>query len=152
VRGGVQFSVLVGDGGISAFTSITADDPVTVNDVLGIIDSGDIGGTPGTTITITVISVVQETPVAIDLTKTINKLADGSYTLSLGTEGQIMYLVRQSGSDAANIEVEVARARIDGSMHVDIVHYPFSGGDDITTLIFTDGYWQSTNGAWETDI
>jgi hypothetical protein len=63
-----------------------------------------------------------------------------------------MYLVRQAGSDAANIEVYVARARIDGSMHVDIVHYPFSGGDDITTLIFTDGYWQSTNGAWETDI
>jgi hypothetical protein len=146
-RSGVTFSVTIFGGVIGGFSAVSGT--ATVNDVLGTIDSGDIGGTAGTTITITVDSVVQATPVAIDLTKTVNKLADGAYTLANGVEGQIMYLVRQSGSDAANIEVEVARARIDGSMHVDIVHYPFSGGDDITTLIFTDGYWQSTNGAWD---
>jgi len=124
---------------VSPATFTVGDDAVITGDVIG-------GTTPADDITITVNQIAS---VDIDLTKTINKLSDGSYTLSLGTEGQIMYLVRQSGSDAANIEVEVARARVEGSMYVDVVHYPFSGGDDITTLIFTDGYWQSTNGAWD---
>ena len=90
--------------------------------------------------------------VAIDLTKTVNKLADGAYTLADGIDGQIMYLVRQTGSDAANIEVEVANARVNGLAYTDTNHYPFGGvgGDgDITTMIFTDGCWQSTTTAWD---
>jgi len=151
VRSGVQFSVLVGGGQISAFTSITADDPVTVNDVIGTIDSGEIGGTPGTIITITVMGVVQETPVAIDLTKTINKLADGAYTLADGVEGQIMYLVRQNGTTKDAIWVNVANARVDGALNTTIDYYPFENIPDVnmSTLIFTDGAWQSSNGGWD---
>lgn len=151
VRGGVQFSILVGDGGISAFTNITADNPVTVNDVLGIIDSGDIGGTPGTTITITVISVVQETPVAIDLTKTINKLSTGHYDLADGVEGQIMYLVRQNNTDSENVFVNVDNG--DGANPLrpfitpNMINNLPNGG--ICTLIFTDGTWKQIGGVWD---
>jgi hypothetical protein len=89
------------------------------------------------------------TETALDLTKTVNKLTDGLYTLADGTEGQIMYLVRQTGSVGANIGVEVAHARVDGSTYGDVAHYPFGGDNNLTTLIFTDGHWQSTSGAWD---
>jgi hypothetical protein len=109
------------------------------------MDSGVIGGTAGTTITWTVDTVVQETPTAIDLTKSVNKLTDGSYTLANGVEGQIMYIVRQNGSTAANIFVEVASARWDGSVYSDQPVIPFQiPFTDMVTIIFTDGAWQSS--------
>jgi hypothetical protein len=89
------------------------------------------------------------TATAIDLTKTVNKLTDGLYTLADGAEGQIMYLVRQTGSVGANIGVNVAHARIDGSTYGNTDHYPFGGDNNLTTLIFTDDHWQSTSGAWD---
>jgi hypothetical protein len=105
----------------------------------------------GTTITITVDSVVQATPVAIDLTRTVNKLADGAYTLADGVEGQVMYLVRQTGSSKNAIRVNVANARIDGGLETTIAYYPFENIPDVnmSTLIFTDGAWQASNGGWD---
>jgi hypothetical protein len=145
----VTFSVVVFGGVIGGFSAVSGT--ATVNDVLGTIDSGDIGGTAGTTITITVDSVVQATPVAIDLTKSVNKLADGAYTLANGVEGQIMYLVRQTGSVDTNITVQVANARVNGTAYTDYPHYPFSFGSsqNVTMLIFTDSAWQSNNGTWD---
>jgi hypothetical protein len=154
-RSGVTFSVVVFGGGIGGFSAVSGT--ATVNDVLGTIDSGDIGGTAGTTITITVDSVVQATPVAIDLTKTINKLADGAYTLADGVEGQIMYLVAQNGVVPANVSVLVANSRNIGVGTLspfsvydnsDDSYYDNIGG--ICTLIFTDGAWQQSGGAWGT--
>ena len=85
------------------------------------------------------------TPTAIDLTKSVNKLTDGSYTLANGVEGQIMYIVRQNGSTAANIFVEVASARWDGSVYSDQPVIPFQiPFTDMVTIIFTDGAWQSS--------
>jgi hypothetical protein len=110
-----------------------------------------------TTITITVASVVQATPVAIDLTKTVNKLADGSYTLANGTEGQILYLVMQNGTVPANVSVLVANSRNIGVGTLspfsvydnsDDSYYDNIGG--FCTLIFTDGAWQQSGGAWGT--
>jgi hypothetical protein len=142
-RSGVTFSVVVFGGVIGGFSAVSGT--ATVNDVLGTIDSGDIGGTAGTTITITVDSVVQATPVAIDLTRTVNKLADGAYTLADGVEGQIMYVVRQNGSTAANISVVVANARWDGLVYSDQPVIPFQiPFTDMVTIIFTDGAWQSS--------
>jgi len=150
--GVVTFRILVSGGTISSFVNVSATGNVTVNDVLGTIGSGDLGGAPGLhTITITVQDVVQAAAVAIDLTKTINKLADGFYSLADGVEGQIMYLVRQTGNDGDTTIVEVANARANGLTFTNLGHRPFRLGVitvDIDMLIFTDGAWQATPGDW----
>ena len=132
------------------FGSYIQTQPIlTIGDTIGTIDSGDLGGTPGTTFTLTVTNVVQETPTAIDLTKSVNKLTNGEYTLANGVEGQIMYLVRQTGSTAHN--VTVANVRLNGTVYTDVSFTPFTDGTDPTnmaTLIFTDGAWQSMGGFW----
>jgi hypothetical protein len=89
-------------------------------------------------------------PTAIDLTKTVNKLTPGYYTLADGVEGQIMYLVRQTGLDTT-VEISVAHARNGASEYTDYPHYPFAGGssNDLVTLIFTDGHWQSSGDSWD---
>lgn len=151
--GVVTFTVVVFSGVINGTSNISSTSTVTINDVIGTIDSGDLGGTTGTTITWTVANVVQETPTAIDLTKTVNKLTDGSYTLANGTEGQIMHLVRQTGTTATNILVTVANARVDGIVYTPLDYAPFNlglaGTVDISTLIFTDSAWQATTGTWD---
>ena len=108
-----------------------------------------------TTITITVASVVQATPVAIDLTKTVNKLADGSYTLANGVEGQILYLVMQNGTVPADVSVSVANSRNIGVGTL-LPFRVYNDSDDsyydstgLCTLIFTDGAWQQQGGAWD---
>jgi hypothetical protein len=150
IFGNVTFTVDV-SGNFTTYTVIGSSGLYTVGDTIGTINSSQLGGALNTTTSNVIIDLVDPSGgVSLDLTKTINKLANGSYTLANGVEGQIMYLVRQTGSVDANILVQVARARVNGSEYVDIVHYPFSGGgDSLTTLIFTDGYWQSTNGAWD---
>lgn len=150
-RGVVTFSVTVSGGVINSFSNITVSGTATVNDVLGTIDSGDIGGTAGTTITITVNSVVQATPVAIDLTKTVNKLADGSYTLANGVEGQILYLVRQNVTISENVFVDVENGDGDNPLRPFMTNGGFANIDNtgICTLIFTDGTWKQTGGLWD---
>jgi hypothetical protein len=90
------------------------------------------------------------TPTALDLTKSVNKLTNGDYTLANGVEGQIMYLVRQAGSTAHN--VTVANARDNGTTYTDVPFTPFIEPGPVTTnmatLIFTDGAWQSMGGFW----
>jgi hypothetical protein len=126
----------------------------------GVGDTGTIvggspyfGGTEGdddlifTVATLT--NVVAAT--AIDLTKSINKLADGAYTLADGVEGQIMYLVKQTGNDGETTLVEVANGRANGSIVTNLAHRPFRFGAinvDIDMLIFTDGAWQASPGDW----
>ena len=156
--GTVTFSVAVNGGVINNFVSVSSTATVTINDVLGTIDSGDIGGTAGTTITVTVNGVVQETPTALDLTKSINKLTSGAYTLADGVEGQIMYLVPQNGiTVAGNVGVNVANFRTSDFTGESGPLLPFriyNGVDlmnstGICTLIFTDSAWQQTGGAWD---
>jgi hypothetical protein len=93
---------------------------------------------------------------AIDLTKSVNKLTDGVYTLANGVEGQIMYLVAQNGTVEANVSVSVANSRNIGVGtlfpfrvydHSDDNYYDSVGG--FCTLIFTDGAWQQQGGAWD---
>ena len=90
------------------------------------------------------------TETAIDLTKSVNKLTTGTYTLADGVDGQIMYLVRQTTATTA-VTVTVANSRLDGFMQTDIPFTPFTDGTDPTnmaTLIFTDSAWQSMGGFW----
>jgi hypothetical protein len=130
--------------GVAAYTVTATTGNTAVGAVIGTLDTGDLGGTSGSTSNISVADVVQGVT-AIDLTKTINKLADGYYYLADGVEGQIMYVVRQNGSTAANISVVVANARWDGSVYSDQLVVPFQiPFTDMVTIIFTDGAWQSS--------
>jgi hypothetical protein len=90
--------VTVTGGGISGYINISSSTSYAVNAVIGVLASEDLGDPPGQTTNINVDSVVQATPTAIDLTKSINKLTDGVYSLADGVEGQIMYLVKQTGA------------------------------------------------------
>ena len=103
-------------------------------------------------------------PTAIDLTKTVNKLSDNSgstYTLADGYEGQIMYLVPQNGASMTGVNVTVSNARIlddssatTATVFVNASLAPFNFASTpiptigVTTLIFTDGAWQSDAGVW----
>jgi hypothetical protein len=102
-------------------------------------------------------------PTAIDLTKTVNKLADNlgsTYTLADGHEGQIMYLVPQTGATMTGVNVTVNHARIiDNSTSTalvvtDALLAPFNYSATpvptigVVTTIFTDGAWQSDAGVW----
>jgi hypothetical protein len=103
-------------------------------------------------------------PTALDLTKTVNKLADNAgstYTLADGVEGQIMYLVPQTGATMTGVNVTVNHARIlDNSTSTALVVInaslsPFNSVSTpvptmgVTTLIFTDGAWQADAGFWD---
>jgi hypothetical protein len=155
--GVVTFSVVVSGGVINSTTGLSSGGDGTVGGAIGQMPDTFVGGPGGTTITWTVATVVQETPTAIDLTKSVNKLTDGVYTLADGTEGQIMYLVAQNGVVPANVSVLVANSRNIGVGTLspfsvydnsDDSYYDNIGG--ICTLIFTDGAWQQSGGAWGT--
>jgi hypothetical protein len=137
---GVQVS---SEYNITIYGPLTASPATFVISDSAVIPGNLIGGaTPADDLTITVDSLDL---VAIDLTKTINKLTDGDYYLPDGVEGQVMYLVRQNGSIAANISVEVANARWDGLVYPDQLVVPFQiPFTDMVTIIFTDGAWQSS--------
>jgi len=113
-------------------------------------------GTPGNTSNIDVSELVR---VPLNLTKSVNKLADGPYSLADGIEGQIMHLVPQTGIDPSSIDVIVANYRIDGSQGTTGQLFPFRIFNDadssyynsraFCTLIFTDGAWQQQGGSWD---
>ncbi len=96
---------------------------------------------------------------ALDLTKSINKLTNGDYSLANGVEGQIMYLVMQDGASPSSIGVVVANYRIDGTVGTSGLLIPFKIFNDANatyfdsrgfcTLIFTDGAWQQQGGSWD---
>jgi hypothetical protein len=158
-KGGVTFSVTVTGGGISGYINISSSTSYAVNAVIGVLASEDLGDPPGQTTNINVDSVVQATPTAIDLTKSINKLTDGVYSLADGVEGQIMYLVKQTGAISTEVGVQVPNYRVNGSQNTGGFLIPFrvyeNSGEayydtvGFCTLIFTDGAWQQTGGAWD---
>lgn len=98
-------------------------------------------------------------PTAIDLTKSINKLTDGNYTLADGVEGQTMHLVAQTGITPGAVNVTVANYRFGGTRGYDGGLYPFRILNDadstyydsraFCTLIFADGAWQQSGGSWD---
>lgn len=145
---GIVFTVQVLSGSpIYTITSVPDNVSFTKTQVIGTLDSDDLGGAPGETKNIDVSELV---PTVLDLTKSINKLTDGGYSLANGAEGQIMYLVRQTGSNEGDIRLTVGNARVDGSTYTNYTFVPFTASTslDIAMLIFTDGRWQSDNGLW----
>jgi hypothetical protein len=168
--------------------AVNGDISAVVTDSISNLSVGDVGtlvggspyfgGTGGTdNITFTVASLTNIiAATAIDLTKTINKLSEGVYTLADGVEGQIMYLVPTEGgvdigqSDSVVINIpgkSRVSGRYTGQQYTSIggnlnTFYPFktvatpdvTGAADVyidtnvCILIFTDDAWQAQGGSW----
>ena len=107
-------------------------------------------------------STIQETntatDTALDLSKSIHKLANGIYTLADGAEGQIIYFVPQTGATYKGVELFIANARVVTNSHsqvvIDNLFLPFSDSttsnlNNVVTLIFTDGAWNLSAGEWD---
>jgi hypothetical protein len=166
------------NGDISAVVTDSISN-LSVGDYGTLIGGGPyFGGTAGTdNITFTVASLTNIiAATAIDLTKTINKLSEGVYTLADGVEGQIMYLVPTEGGvdigQSANVVINIpgksrVSGRYTGQQYTSIggnlnTFYPFktvatpdvTGAADVyidtnlCTLIFTDDAWQAQGGSW----
>lgn len=113
-----------------------------------VVDNGGTGHNTSETFTLSVeeLGGTPPTPIAIDLSKSINKLADGYYTLADGVEGQVMHLVRQTGN-YNNFRVYVTNvSRSNGSEYTN--NY-FDDIDDVATLIYTDDAWQASGVYWD---
>lgn len=153
---GIVYTVVV-TGGAAAYTIVSYPGDIAVDTVIDQLDAGSLGGTPGNTSNISVTAVNDD--VALDLNKSINKLADGNYTLANGVEGQIMYLVPQSGITPSNVFVDVGNYRVGGFNGANGGLYPFRIFNDadssyydsrgFCTLIFTDGAWEQNGGSWD---
>jgi hypothetical protein len=159
---GVYPGIFIGLGlGFTSTFTVASNGDITAevtssNGEFSVGDNGTIGGTTiGGTIediisftVATLTNIVAAT--ALNLTKSVNKLTPGYYSLADGVEGQIMYLVRQTGL-STTVEISVAHARNGASEYTDYPHYPFAGGssNDLVTLIFTDGHWQSSGNSWD---
>jgi hypothetical protein len=103
---------------------------------------------------------------ALNLTKKVQKLGPGHYTVANGVEGQIMYFVPAPGSNATQVYVQFANARAflyDGTLYtnspwyVNMFQNNQGTADDshpyetLVTAIFTDGAWQISgwNSKWD---
>jgi hypothetical protein len=164
---GVAFSnfsvnVTVAENGDITAVVVTSDPDVAVGDSGVFVGGGFAGGTaPADNIVFSVDTLTDLlAPTAIDLTKTVNKLADGVYSLADGVEGQILYLVPQTGATFGEIGVIIANARIlndsgatPAAIFNDADYLPFNPSSgtpvsNVITLIFTDGAWQASGGTY----
>jgi hypothetical protein len=145
----IEFTVQVLTGApIYTITDVLNNATFTRLQVIGTLDSGDLGGEAGESITIDVSELV---PTALDLSKSINKLTDGNYTLADGVEGQIMYIVRSPETISENVFVDVDNGDGDNPLRPFMTNGGFANIDNtgICTLIFTDGTWKQTGGLWD---
>lgn len=115
--------------------------------IYGSVISGGTTSTDDVTVTVQTLSHVLSAT-QLDIHKSIQKLTDGTYALANGIEGQIMYLVQQTGGTNA-ARVYVSKCRISGTEYTNNYIDPFDSNDNVVQLIFTDGAWQSMNGVWD---
>jgi len=87
--------------------------------------------------------------VALDLTKSINKLAAGYYSLANGVEGQILRVVKQTGNNETTVIFVTNKCRINGTEYTNNYIEPFANGNNVVTFVYTDSAWQSDNGLWD---
>ena len=128
----------------------------------GVLNGGAIaGGTSPTDDVVVTVATLSNIAVAtpLDLTKQVQKLTDGYYSLADGVEGQMIYLVPQNGTAYNNVTVSVANGRLVdesnvGTVYTNIDFFPFrdtlgAAIKNIVTLIFTDSAWQASSGQWD---
>jgi hypothetical protein len=95
--------------------------------------------------------VDRENATIINLTKTVQKLANGHYIIPESEEGQMIHLVLQNNSNVANVYVYASNARIQGTVVADAMMQPFvaTPNPGLVTFIYTDNAWQSNGGLWD---
>ena len=120
----------------------------SIGDLVGTI-SGTASLNGGADIVITV-ATITPAPVALDLTKSVQKLTDGVYTLGNGEEGQIMYFVQQTGATGLARVYVTNACRINGAEYTNNFIEPFINNiNNVVTMIYTDNAWQSLGGQWD---
>jgi hypothetical protein len=141
---GTDLELVTNNRGGGARTWTFADDGVTY--------------LPGSTVQGTVTSTYDDTPIVLDVTKAIHKLANGEYSLADGQEGQIIYIVPQTGATPLGVELYITNARVVSNSYSEVINnglfLPFSGSvnnnlRNVITLIFTDGAWNLSTGEWD---
>jgi hypothetical protein len=87
----------------------------------------------------------------IDLAKSVNILTDGEYSMGDGLEGQLLYVVCQTGTtNPAAIKITLpGKCRIQGVEYTGNFINPFAGGWNMVQFLYTDGAWQSLGGVWD---
>jgi hypothetical protein len=152
IDGGFNINVTVESNGDISAVVTSSNAGISLNSFGTLLGTFIGGATPADDVTITVASLTNiVVPTAIDLTKTINKLTDGVYTLADGTEGQIMYLVRSPETISENVLVDVLNGDGANPLYPFRTNLGFANVDNtgICTLIFTDGNWKQTGGNWD---
>ena len=136
--------------GSTIYLGGTAISIVDGNLAVGGVEVGS--GAPGSLSALTTVAKTGGdpiTPTAIDLTKNVNKLTDGRYTLADGVEGQLMYIVPQHASGAVDMRIEIANADSGNGANTDQeLVFKGDGTSQVITLIFTDGAWSQSGGEW----
>lgn len=87
----------------------------------------------------------------IDLSKSVNILTDGEYTMGDGLEGQLLHVVCQTGTvDPSLVKITVpGKCRIQGVEYTGNFINPFAGGWNMVQFLYTEGAWQSLGGVWD---
>jgi len=176
----ITCAIYITEGGFLELTVTTSTYGAVSVGSTGVLDgtfTNDFGSVTFNNVTVTAATVT--TPVvatAIDLSKSINKLSEGIYTLADGVEGQIMYLVPTENAveigNAGGVVINIpgksrVSGRYTGQQYMSIggnfnTFYPFktlatpdvTGAADVfidtnlCTLIFTDDAWQAQSGSW----
>lgn len=133
---------------ISQIASVYQVNPGTTNTWNSGDTLGTLTGIVGADIIIQVATIIPA-PAVLALDKAVQKLTDGDYRLEAGVEGQLMYFVQQTGSTGA-ARVYVSNCRISGNEYIDNYIDPFINGmNNVVTMIYTDGAWQSLGGQWD---
>jgi hypothetical protein len=95
-----------------------------------------------------------EVGAAINLTKDVVILDEGTWTLADGVEGQIIYFVSATGIELSKVEVSVSHLRRQSGAHSTAsaaIWLPFKAAGSnvpiLTVAIFTQGAWNVSSGA-----
>lgn len=158
INASITFTV---DGSFNISATITGGGAgFSVSQTITVPGTAFGGLTPTHDLTVTVTSV-SSSFTALDLTKSVQKLANGNYSLGDGTEGQIMHFALQESADIDTIVVKFANLRsINSSTGVattstnaswrpfDKTNYSAASLSipGLITALFLDGAWAVTSG------
>lgn len=148
VTNGINFTFTVDVDGNATVSAI--NDGGTghwVGETFTLIGSVIGGTTPADDATLQVTAVDTANYTALDLTKSVQKLGNGYYTMGNGVEGQLMRFVRTTGATGLIRIYVTNKCRIGGNEYTN--NFIDLAVDDIVTFLFTDNAWQAVGGLWD---
>ncbi len=148
VTNGINFTFTVdvdGNATVSAINDGGAGH--WVGETFTLIGSVIGGTTPADDATLQVTAVDTANYTALDLTKSVQKLGNGYYTMGNGVEGQLMRFVRTTGATGLIRIYVTNKCRIGGNEYTN--NFIDLAVDDIVTFLFTDNAWQAVGGLWD---